>query len=627
LLFWEWLAVDLLFQLRPGEPPDRRIVLVGFTSEDFETVGDTRLSDGQLARLLESVKRGQPRAIGLDIFRDRPVEPGHEELMQTFRTTPYLIAIGKQTGIKGDPDYDTIEPPPIPKEQIADVSAILDGDDVQRRGFLYPVTRQGGIPSLGLALAYQYLAAEGIEPVRGQRGGLFDLGPTTFYRFQNNTGPYVRADGRSYQFLLNWRPAPFEMVSVSDVLERRVSPAIFRDRIVLIGGYSPKLGDEFLTPFSRGIVTSPRKMYGMEVQAQVASTILSAVLDGRPLVKVWHEPWISLWVVFWASLALAAIERAGRRWGRGLLWLTVGSAGLCALSYFAFWQADWLPLVPPLAAIWTLGPTFLLVNYEQGRRRDWQEIRVLNEKLQQKLDQRQIYRDLAVLTNQLSQTLSSPLQYLLNSPTLLVRYEEQLSQLLQQYMGDERGRQEANTMLAKLAASLHTQAERLEFVCFKLAQTLPHLESLLPLPPSENFPWGEVLSLSQAFSQAIDCIRPLVFEEYGIDLRETVALNLVGGGHLTVSLDKLTVLLNRIVDEVLFQSQLAGESFPAIEISSQVGANDACVEIEIGRSYPPKDLTLYFCQDLLAADGGQVSVASSRHQTQWCLRLPQPPPG
>ncbi|MGH2415920.1 MAG: CHASE2 domain-containing protein, partial [Microcystaceae cyanobacterium] len=106
------------------------------------------------------MSKGNPRAIGLDIFRDHPVPPGHDELMKVFQSTSNLIGIGKQTGIRGDPDYDFIEPPPIPAEQIADASVSLDGDDVQRRGFLYPVTKEKQIPSLGLALALRYLSQQ-----------------------------------------------------------------------------------------------------------------------------------------------------------------------------------------------------------------------------------------------------------------------------------------------------------------------------------------------------------------------------------------------------------------------------------------------------------------------------------
>jgi adenylate cyclase len=37
----------------------------------------------------------QPRAIGLDIYRDLPVEPGHEKLVQVFKSTPNLIGNSK----------------------------------------------------------------------------------------------------------------------------------------------------------------------------------------------------------------------------------------------------------------------------------------------------------------------------------------------------------------------------------------------------------------------------------------------------------------------------------------------------------------------------------------------------
>jgi CHASE2 domain-containing sensor protein len=288
------------------------------------------------------------------MFRERPVPPGHEELMEVFRQTPYLYGIGKQTGIKGDATYTPLAPPPIPSQQITDVSVILDGDDVQRRGFLYPVTEKQTIPSLGLALALEYLAREGIYPKNAaKQGGLFSLAQTTFYPFRNNTGVYVRADDGSYQILMNWRKAPFKQVSVTEVLDGQISPQIFRERVVIIGGYASKLGDEFLTPFSRGILSTPRKLFGMEAQAQLTGQILSAVLDGRPLVKVWSEFWTCLWIVLWAAIGWGCSHH--RRWWQVLTFAFFGTCSLLGLSYTAFLWGWWLSLVPPVLALWLAG--------------------------------------------------------------------------------------------------------------------------------------------------------------------------------------------------------------------------------------------------------------------------------
>jgi adenylate cyclase len=98
---WEWVAFDQYLRLRPLEPPDDRIVLVGIDEEDVRTVGQAIIPDGVYAQLLEKLKARHPRAIGLDIYRDLPVEPGHQQLVRVFESTPILLALRKWLGIAG----------------------------------------------------------------------------------------------------------------------------------------------------------------------------------------------------------------------------------------------------------------------------------------------------------------------------------------------------------------------------------------------------------------------------------------------------------------------------------------------------------------------------------------------
>jgi CHASE2 domain-containing sensor protein len=620
LQFWEWLAVDLLFQLRPSEPIDRRILLVGFTAQDMEQLKTSRLNDAQLAQLIQMIKTGKPRAIGVDIFRDYPVPPGHEALMSTFRTTPNLIGVGKQTGNRGDPDYDLIAPPPIPQKQIADVSAVLDGDDVQRRGFLYPVTKKQSIPSLGLALAYRYLEPQGIFPQNSDRGGLFDLGSVTFYPFKNNTGVYVKADDRSYQMLMNWRKAPFERVSVADVLNGKVAPQRFRSKVVVIGGYAPKVGDEFLTPFSRGLTSTPRKMLGMEAQAQLTSQVLSAVLDGRPLVKVWSEPWLSLWSLAWGLATFAFITTQNRSGWKGLAFILVSTCGLGGLAYFAFLEAYWLPLVPPVVTIGFVGISLLILDYELGRLEDLMKIQDLNQKLKLKLDQRQVYRDLVVLANQLGTSLASPLQHLINSKTLVLQQEEALSAQIAHHLWDQKSVEAVYVALAQLTATLHTQAEQIDSVCFKLAQHLPSFEGLIR---ADRFLERGEISLQAAIEQSIAYIRPVIYDEYGLNLSESLTLNFLAGQDERISEpNRWVILLNRIFDEVLLQCQLADEPFPKIEVTTQATDEGSQIAITISTCYQPQEMTQYFCQGILDFYGGELSVEQEDEVTRWVILLP-----
>ena len=111
------------------------------------------------------------------------------------------------------------------------------------------------IPSLGLAVAGVYLQKQGIIP-KTANDGLMKLGQTVFTRFNTDDGGYIRADAGSYQSLLNFRgpSQSFPQVSLTSVLENRISPDLMRDRIVLIGSVAASINDFFYTPYSGGLI-------------------------------------------------------------------------------------------------------------------------------------------------------------------------------------------------------------------------------------------------------------------------------------------------------------------------------------------------------------------------------------
>jgi CHASE2 domain-containing sensor protein/nitrogen-specific signal transduction histidine kinase len=363
LLGWlqplEWTTLDLFFRLRPLEPTDERIVIVGMEEKDIQKLKQWPISDRDLARLIEKIKAQKPRVIGLDIYRDIPVEPGHEELIEVFKTTPNLIGIEK---VIGDQFYSTIDPPPVLEKlgQISSSDLILDGDGVLRRAFLFPMAPgKESLPSLGLAVALKYLEKDKIVPVASDDGGWMKLGKTVFYPFNSNDGGYRNADAGGYQTLLNYRGSAqsFQKISFTDVLEGNFEPNLMRDRIVLIGSQATSIKDYFSTPHSQSLSITPALTFGVEIQANLASQILSTVLNNRPLIKVLPDYLEDLWIALW--VVVPAIWAWKWRKTKNLLKLcvailigtSVAIALLIGISYVAFLNSWWLPLAPTLLAL------------------------------------------------------------------------------------------------------------------------------------------------------------------------------------------------------------------------------------------------------------------------------------
>ena len=63
LQFQEWQALDIFLRLRPSEPVDERIVIVGIDEADLAREGYP-IPDRELAALLRTLQQYQPRAIG-----------------------------------------------------------------------------------------------------------------------------------------------------------------------------------------------------------------------------------------------------------------------------------------------------------------------------------------------------------------------------------------------------------------------------------------------------------------------------------------------------------------------------------------------------------------------------------
>lgn len=362
----EWAAYDQYFRLRALEPRDDRIVIVGINEADVQKLGQAIIPDGVYAKLLEKLKARHPKVIGLDIYRDQPVEPGHQELVQVFESTPNLVGIQK---VVGNSSRETVPPPPVLKAtgQVGANDLITDEDGKVRRGLLYVADREGKpVPSFGLYLALFYLEGFGIVPQSIEGTQNWQLGKTKVVRFGANDGGYVRAPAGGYQVLLNYRKPGrhFDTVSLTDILEDRVSPDWGRDRIILIGAVGESFQDLFFTPYTK---SPSERMAGVEIHANIASQMISAAKDGRPLIKTWSEPLEALWILLWSCIG-AILSWRWRYTGRtkslscpGTVGLFLAGSALLGITYTAFLGNWWIPVVPPLLAL--VGSAIAITDY------------------------------------------------------------------------------------------------------------------------------------------------------------------------------------------------------------------------------------------------------------------------
>ena len=356
----ELAALDEFFRLRPLEPVDSRIVIVEINEADVQKARQWPMSDATLAKLLETLKQQKPRAIGLDLYRDLPVEQGHQELVKVFASTPNLIGIQK---VVSNLSGSAVNPPlTLKPEQISANDFVVDSDGRVRRSLLSLKDKSGKtLSSLGVALALTYLEAEKITLQPGDASkNQYKLGKAVITPFEENDGGYVRADAAGVQILSNFRNLRqgFRRISMTEVLEGRMPADLVRDRIVLIGITGESIRDYFYTPYSSGLLDRSATTYsGVAIHADLVSQILSSALEGRPQIRVWSKPWEALWIFGWSVVGatLSWIQRyRGGVIQRSPLTVTsilLTGGGLIYGSYLAFLQGWWIPVVPPVLAL------------------------------------------------------------------------------------------------------------------------------------------------------------------------------------------------------------------------------------------------------------------------------------
>jgi adenylate cyclase len=375
----EWSMLDLFFRSRSLEPADQRIVIVSIDESAFQKLGKWPMDDRKLLELLEKIKKQQPRAIGLDLARDLPIEPGHQQLVAFYKNTPILIGAEKKPDLlntKIEIEGTGIKPPPElqQRDQVGNINLPMDSDNRLRRGLLsLPLPDRSLSLSFALQLSLLYLNAE---------SNVSYPNAINFERFRANDGAYIRADDGGHQILINFRRSSqgFQTIPMFDVLEGKIPPDLMRDRIVMIGVTALSTRDFFVTPLDGGVGSDRLQTPGVEVHAQITSQLISAAMEGRSGLKTWDDIWEYLWIFSWAVIGATTVwywrytgremesERLSQislfqafwRLLRSVRVLLVSSI-LLGLAAIAFAYGWWIPIASPMLGVW--GASIFVTSY------------------------------------------------------------------------------------------------------------------------------------------------------------------------------------------------------------------------------------------------------------------------
>ncbi|GGA16268.1 CHASE2 domain-containing protein [Okeania sp. KiyG1] len=386
---------DLLMRSRLPEKPDPNILIVEATQADINKFGiGNVLKDEILAEVITKIDAFQPAIIGLDLWREKPLESeaNYQRLLTLLANNQKIIAVCSTSEYRPNKP-GTIPPEGVPKERLGFTDLALDNGQfkIVRRHLMFMGTEEKDPCQTGYSLsarvALDFLAIKGIKPENTPEGNV-RIGDVTLKRlrkgegiYQNfddggfqislnyrNQGIYQNFDDGGFQILLNYRNSDkvdnkvAQTITIYDVLNGEINDYLVKDKIVLIGITDPAAGDKFYTFYSQIQPPNQKQMSGVILHAHQVSQIISAVLDGRPLITFWSW-WVEwLWILAWSVLSCVA----SRHFFRGFsLSLFVGGniIVLYSVSLFVLTQGFVVPLMPSILVL-IVNSTTLVISYQ-----------------------------------------------------------------------------------------------------------------------------------------------------------------------------------------------------------------------------------------------------------------------
>ena len=343
----ELAVYDRLIAGSAGRSVSQRVLIVSLTEADIGRYG-WPLRDQELASLLRRLTHWGADGIGIDIYRDRPLPPGDQELAQVLQDHPEIFSIYKLA----DEDGQGVPPPPTlansSRAVLADV--VTDAGGVVRRGLLAATDVRKGrtVPTLGLALAVHYagqrLRSMGDDVAFGQ-GRVALVTP----RF----GPYAGVDAAGYQTLLDYRGGRgrFKRIGLGDLLRSDAAASLVRGQVVVIGTEAPSVKDDFATPFSTGLVGG-EPFTGVMLHAALADQLLR--IQAGETTSLTVLPRAAETVIIWGcAMGAAAISGALPTIGVAFAASLIAGVGLIAwAAQAAFDTAGLILPAAPGALAW-----------------------------------------------------------------------------------------------------------------------------------------------------------------------------------------------------------------------------------------------------------------------------------
>src|SRR3990172_6750179 len=317
----ELMSLDLRFQMRGPMAPQLPIVIVSIDQDSFDELTLPWPWPRTLqAELIRKLAKAGAKVIALDILFTEPKPDGREDraLAEAIKAAGNVILAAEYTEVPSDfgPRSSLSLPIPLIRQHAVgygQANLITDRDGIVRGGRLAIPFQDRRFPGFAYRV-YQEMS-----------------GKRNLQDNEISTAPY----------LINF-PRPgrsFPIVPYYRILLDEIEPAVFRDKIVLVGAFSPSLHDLFPTPFSASQPTA-----GVEIQSNLVETLAA----NDPIVPI-SRPSQGLAFLLLSAVTIGVSIYFKPLRATAVVAVLVVLHALAGLYLFSHYQL-WIPLVPATLA-------------------------------------------------------------------------------------------------------------------------------------------------------------------------------------------------------------------------------------------------------------------------------------
>jgi len=331
---------DSWFRLSGEKDPGEEVVVIAIDDYSIEQIGPLAWPRLVHANLLDKLKDAQ--SVTFDVTFSSLKEPNDDKAFAEAIARHGRVILPFEFDFETDENGELLQYAKFPHEifmestnGIGFVNTPTDIDQVVRRTILVDVnTFDFPIPSLALAtyLACNNLNVEYLKNVPG---------------FLDINGYKIPIDHENKALPAFWGPREtFNYISYADVLNGKVQPEFFKNKIVFIGSVTQDEHDVYATPFttSNMVKSGSPETPGVEIHAAITQSLLS---------NVWYTPVKPFYNFLFLLLngILTALLVGKRGPWKGLLGTLLIVVISIAVVYGMWYHRWWLNLAAPLFLI------------------------------------------------------------------------------------------------------------------------------------------------------------------------------------------------------------------------------------------------------------------------------------